>query len=100
MHIDIISFDSEYSNNFFLYFRVWVTSKEPDDMSRAQQIGHMNIVPICTDPGGVFTSPKFEPFGDTLDRLNQILKSRPLQGNKVIVFWGRFCVNFNVPSHR
>ncbi len=65
---------------FIFIYRVWVVSKDSGDPETAQQIGHMNMIPVCTDPGGVFSNPKFESFGETLDRLNQMLKSNPLQG--------------------
>ncbi|XP_035685001.1 uncharacterized protein LOC118421664 [Branchiostoma floridae] len=45
-----------------------------------QQIGYLNVVPGSTNTGGVFQFPDFEPFGQTINRLNGLLKETPIPG--------------------
>ncbi len=55
-------------------------SREPDDPSGPQQIAYKNFIPECIDEGGFFTGPKFEQFGDALNRMNESLRRQPIQG--------------------
>ena len=70
------------SSLFRLYFkcRLWLTSRDPDDPPGPQQIAFINFIPQCVDQGGFFSGPKFEQFGDALNRMNENLKGQPIQG--------------------
>ena len=59
---------------------MWIVPRSPGDTTPPQQIGYLNVVPACIDAGGVFSSPKFASYGETLNQLNQMLKTQPLQG--------------------
>jgi len=43
-------------------------------------LGYFNIVPACLDTGGIFSSPKFESFNVTIDKINQHFRQQPIQG--------------------
>lgn len=61
-------------------FRLWIQSKGPDDPPGPQQLGYLNVVPACTSPPGMFKSPTFENFGQTVTKLNEMFKQNPLPG--------------------
>ena len=60
--------------------------KTPDDHPEPQQIGYINVMPECIDTGGFLSHAKFEPFGDALNKLNTMLKQRPLPGENISKF--------------
>ncbi|KAI0212394.1 hypothetical protein LSAT2_002699 [Lamellibrachia satsuma] len=64
--------------------RIWITSKTAADMAEPQQIGYLNVVPACKDAGGFLTMPTFDTFGETVDKLNAMLSTRPLPGTSTV----------------
>ncbi len=60
--------------------RLWLTSRDPDEPAGPQQIGFINFIPQCVHEGGYFSGPKFEQFGDALNRMNESLRRQPIQG--------------------
>ena len=60
-------------------YRLFIIPAEPG--SRPQQIGYLNVMPACSDPGGMFSAPVFEGFGETIIKFNQMLRQRPLPGS-------------------
>ncbi|XP_066293714.1 uncharacterized protein [Branchiostoma lanceolatum] len=48
--------------------------------AKGSKIGYLNVVPGSTNTGGVFQFPDFEPFGQTINRLNGLLKETPIPG--------------------
>ena len=45
-----------------------------------QQIGYINVVPACVNPGGVNSRPEFDSQSITLDKFNRLMKHRPMPG--------------------
>ena len=68
------------NNEDKIFSRLWLTSRDPDEASGPQQIGFINFIPQCVDEGGYFSGPKFEQFGDALNRMNETLRRQPIQG--------------------
>ena len=62
-------------------FRLFIRSSGPGDPPTPHQIGYLNVVPACTDPGGVFSMPKFADFGTTIANINAMFRQNPIQGN-------------------
>ena len=60
--------------------RLWMKPRSGQDGPGPSQIGHLNIVPACINPGGTFSMPVFENFGQTIARLNEMFKAQPLGG--------------------
>ena len=65
-------------------FRLFIRSSGPGDPPTPHQIGYLNVVPACTDPGGVFSMPKFADFGTTIANINAMFRQNPIQGNTIL----------------
>ena len=55
-------------------------NKTPADNAEPQQIGYVNLVPRCTESGGLFMKPDFEDFSETIQRFNAKIAQRPVEG--------------------
>lgn len=60
---------------------MWLIPKDYGDSMEPQQLGYINVVPACLDPGGVSKSPTFDSLSATLCKLNVMLKQKPLPGD-------------------
>ncbi|KAI0217026.1 hypothetical protein LSAT2_031056 [Lamellibrachia satsuma] len=74
------SFDYQHLQSYLRSLRIWISSKTAADMAEPQQLGYLNVVPACKDAGGFLTMPTFDTFGETVDKLNAMLSTRPLPG--------------------
>ena len=54
--------------------------KGPQDAPHPQQLGYLNVIPACIESGGFFSNPKFDTFGDTIGKVNQMFRQQPLPG--------------------
>ena len=54
--------------------------KVSSDDPRPQQLGHLDILPAMSKPAGKVTPPEFEGYNETIERLNEKLKTNPIQG--------------------
>ena len=58
--------------------RLWIIPNESG--LPPQQLGHFNVVPLCTDGGGFLSGPKFQTFAETISALNSKIRSQPIPG--------------------
>ncbi|CAH1793715.1 unnamed protein product [Owenia fusiformis] len=68
----------ESNQRYARSLRVWVVSKDQNASPEPDQIGYKNLIPLCTDGGGIFGKPKFETFGETIDRFNETQRMQPV----------------------
>ena len=62
--------------------RVWVGPGDRDGGFKVgDQVGYLNVVPACLHPGGVTSNPQFDTIQTTVDKLNVLLKHRPIPGD-------------------
>ena len=71
-----------YSFNLLSFYRIWYRPRNHTDHPGPTQIGVLNFVPACVDPGGVFKRATYTTVAETIAKANEYLASNPLSGNR------------------